>query len=406
MIGYLKKITKNIVRHGSLTSNVIRRMGWIMYGLRFSKFINHSKLVYSYLTGKTALNSYPVIVKIETSSLCNLKCTICVHADSDSVEKNNKHLIEGQCFKKTDVMDLERYKVIVDDLKDKVSAVSLYWLGDPLMNKNIVSYCEYAHQNGLGVHVNTNFSFNMSDEQIKSIVTSGITEFTVCVDGFSQDTYSITRVNGNFSWVKNNIERLVYFKKKFNRKDFNIEVQYIKFKHNLCELDDAISWARNLGVDGFYHFWGDLNNYVDYGSDNLISYSPREKGILPKCYWPTYFSVINFNGDVYPCCTYRLDEVNNINNNVDRSFGNVFDEGFAAIWNGVDYQRARTYSHDPGKMEMDSGCNEHFCFNCPSLNYTNWDEIRLSAKDYDFFDIYRTDGRKRVRIERSKNMDV
>ena len=75
-------------------------------------------------------------------------------------------------------------------------AVSMYYLGDPLMHPDLDEMCRITSNGGLNAHISSNFSFSLTDERLRSLVLSGLTHLTVCVDGFSHETYSRTRVGG------------------------------------------------------------------------------------------------------------------------------------------------------------------------------------------------------------------
>ena len=107
-------------------------------------------------------------------------------------------------------MSLESYTHIINEIKSYAFSVSLYYLGDPIINPDLALYANIARSAGLNVHVSSNFSLPLSDKKIEEISTSGITHLTVCVDGFSQEIYQKSRVGGNIELVKQNLAKLVY----------------------------------------------------------------------------------------------------------------------------------------------------------------------------------------------------
>ncbi len=74
--------------------------------------------------------------------------------------------------------------------------------------------------------------------------------------------------------------------------------------------------------------------------------------IVPRCYslWQTV--TVNFNGDVFPCCSeFSPQDV----------LGNVLREPFDRIWNGEPYRRLR--HRDKGRIN---------CEACHADKETNW----------------------------------
>ncbi len=363
---------------------VKRRMGWFWESLTIRKAANITTASLHYILKNDRLLSWPMVVKIDVSPLCNLHCTICVHAYA-----NGDPILEKQRFHPSMKMSFEQYKDIIDQIKGKSNAVSLYNLGDPLIHTEIDEMCQYARQAGLNVHINTNFSFKLSDERIRSIALSGVTHFTVCVDGMTQDTYSMTRVGGKIDLVKSNLERLCAFKKRHGLKYPIIEAQYLKFTHNLHQLSEAKEWLKRIGVDRMVDFYGTLYNYTVDRHENYTVFGPRKKKLTPLCSWPYFFMVIKYDGDVVPCCWYRIYS-HNSSDPVDRStvLGNVFETSVWDVWNSEKYRIARRLVSNPALTEKDHTFNDHYCYECPLIYETDWKKNHRKAPEWEFDDLY------------------
>ena len=258
--------------------------------------------------------------------------------------------LEKQVFAPKHKMTIEQYRGIIEQIKDKASAVSLYYLGDPMVHPDLDRMCRIAADAGLQVHASTNFSFGLKDDRIRSIVESGLSHLTVCIDGLSQEKYQRTRVGGNIARVINNLERVTKVRKELGQKDPLIEVQYIMFQHNLDEVEKARKFCEDLGVEQFTTFWGDLHNWTDRDPGNFEVIGPKPTKDLPHRYWPYFSTVIKYNGDVIPCCTHRQGMQYAPGADA-RVFGNVFEKEFAEIWNSPEYQQARRIVSDPTRSE-------------------------------------------------------
>ena len=211
-----------------------------------------------YAAGMEKMVAWPVALKIDITPLCNLHCTVCVHA-----HPNGNARLAQQAFDKGQRMPVSQYRGIIDQIRGKSAAVSLYWLGDPLMHPDVDEMCHIARRAGLNVHLSTNLSFSFSDERIRQLVRNGVTHLTVCVDGLTQEKYQLTRVGGQIDRVLANLGRVCRFRQELGQVYPRIEVQYIKYQHNLDEFDEANAWFREIGVDRVSAFWGYLHNYVD-----------------------------------------------------------------------------------------------------------------------------------------------
>src|SRR5690606_7987717 len=154
-------------------------------------------------------------------------------------EPQGNPVLERQVFKPSHRMDVEHFSHIIEQIRGKATSVSLYYLGDPYTHPDVDAMCRVAADAGLEVHCSSNFSFGFKDERIRSIVESGLTHLTVCIDGLSQEKYQRTRVGGNIARVLKNLKGVSEYRKQIGCKYPVIEVQYIKFQHNHDELEEA-----------------------------------------------------------------------------------------------------------------------------------------------------------------------
>lgn len=376
-----------------------RRVGWFMGGMNFRRAANLMAASLEYAFNRKRVVSFPTMVKIDISPLCNLHCTICVHA-----HPNGNPDLEAQQFRGRQRMNLDQYRQIIEQIRRKACAVSLYYLGDPYIHPDIDAMCRIAADAGLSVHLNSNFSFRFSDERIESIVRSGVTHLTVCVDGLSQEVYQRTRVGGKIDLVLSNLRRVCEARRRAGQRYPHVEVQYLRFQHNLHEVEAAERLCAEIGVDQFMSFWGSLHNYTDMNPEHYQVKGPREKGWMPQCAWPYFGTVVKYNGDVIPCCNYRTGTQYTANGG-DLVLGNVFQTSLEEIWNSPLYQRARRLVGNPALADADSDYRNHFCYGCPYIFRTDSGKQFLCGKDHAYEELYQIDEKhipvRRPRIARS-----
>jgi organic radical activating enzyme len=278
---------------------VKRREGWFVDNLTFRKAANMAVTVGQFAVKSEQMHTMPVAVKIDISPMCNLSCTVCVHADP-----NGNAALEKQDFDPKHRMSVEQFRTIIDQIRGRTAAVSLYYIGDPLVHPNLDEMCGIAYDAGLNVHISTNFSFALTDARIRRMVTSGLTHLSVCVDGLSQEKYQMTRVGGRIDRVLDNLKRICKVRDEMHRTFPKVEVQYIKFQHNVDELEKARQLVLSYGVDQVTDFWGALNNYTDGDPDVVAVLAPNKNDKLPQCFWPhssrssfCFLSAENFSKD-------------------------------------------------------------------------------------------------------------
>ncbi|HKP75596.1 MAG TPA: radical SAM protein [Longimicrobiaceae bacterium] len=372
--------------------HVGRRRGWFMENLTPGKLWNLLLAGLDFALRREVARAWPVILKVDISPLCNLHCTICVHARPGEGSSDE---LRGQRFTPSQRMPVDHFRRIAREVSGKTMAVSLYYLGDPLMHPHLDEICGIARDAGLNSHVSSNYSFNLSDERIRSIVESGVTHLTVCVDGLTQETYGRTRVGGRIDRVLDNLERTLRVRRELKRTYPRVEVQYIRYQHNLHEVDAARALCARLGVDQFTEIWGGLHNYADFAVGRYGVGEPRKKGALPQCLWPHFSMLVKFDGGVVPCCGHRIAAQYDPTADA-RVVGNVLESSVREVWNSAAYRAMRRFSADPGRVRSDPELRESFCDGCPTLFDTDVAGQRKMADTHRWETYYQMDGRGRV----------
>jgi len=338
------------------TKYTVRRRGWLFENLDKRRLKNVGLAGFNYLFRNKRLSSWPMVLKIDLSPLCNLHCSACIHAKGSDLRLTSDQR-----------MDLGRFSKIIAEVQKsgRTLAVSMYYLGEPFIHPDVDQMCRIARDARLNVHLSSNFSFDFSDERIASIARSGLTHLTVCVDGATQETYGLTRVGGRLRVVLDNLERLGRFKRENHLRYPNIEVQIVKFPHNLHEIPKIREVVARCGVDQVSEIIG-KDSMTETGPDNGRIYTPlRQKGI-PSCFWPYLGMVIKYNGDVIPCCIYRKG-LQYIPSEHQGIVGNVFETSVSEVWNNEVYQEIRKFVINPGIISRKTVYKDSFCFGCEHI---------------------------------------
>lgn len=377
--------------------NVRRRHEWFTENTSPRQLANAVVAFGQFALKKEIVRGWPVLVKVDISPLCNLSCTYCVHA-RPSVEDQSVagELLKLQSFTPAQKMSVSQFASIAHQIRGKSMAVSLYYLGDPLVHPQLTDICGLCADARLNSHISTNFSFRLSDERIASLVTSGLTHLTACVDGMTQESYERTRVGGRLDVVLDNVRRLLEVRRQLGMRRPKVEVQFIKFRHNLGELDDAAAWSARHGVDQFTSYWGHLHNYTDLTTRNYDVFAPKSDRRLPQCTWPYFSMQIKYNGDVIPCCYHRQGEQYAGPDADSRIVGNVFESSVWEVWNSREYQALRRLVARPRRSLAEPQLRTTFCDGCPTVFETDSNLRVRRGYDHDWGDLYTRDRRGRV----------
>jgi MoaA/NifB/PqqE/SkfB family radical SAM enzyme len=371
-------------------NNFRRRREWFVDGISARQASNLLLAGTHFALRREVVRSWPVLVKVDISPLCNLRCTYCVHASPGQDDA-----LLSQVFRGHQMMSVERFERIAREIGGRSAAVALYYVGDPLMHPDLSAICAVAARFRLNSHVSTNFSFGLSDDQLSALVASGLSHLTVCVDGMTQEHYDRTRVGGRIDRVLDNLDRLLAIRRELGRRLPKVEVQYIKYQHNLDEIEDAARWAGERGVDQFTDYWGNLYNYADIAPERYDVLGPKRPSGLPLCAWPHFAMQIKWDGDVLPCCYHRVAEQYRPDGD-SRPIGNVFTTSVAEVWNSPAYRNLRRLVADPRRSTTEPELGGTFCEGCPAVFDTTSTAEERTGERWPWEALYERDQRRRV----------
>jgi MoaA/NifB/PqqE/SkfB family radical SAM enzyme len=272
---------------------------------------------------------------------------------------------------KHDRMSVEDFIRIIDQVKGRIFAVSLFYYGDPYAHPQVDELCGVARAANLNVHVTTHFSYNFSDARIEKIVRSGLTHLTVAVDGATQETYGVSRVGGKLALVLANLQRVAKYRRGHRLKWPFIEVQHLRHAHHPPGEGDRVrKIVSEFGIDQFSIREGrhltpsrELWNVVDYDADLYDINAQLKPKALPRCPLPFFNMLIRYNGDVIPCCFYRQGR-QHVNLDGRATLGNLFQQPLADIWNNEKYRDNRRLVSDPTSVGKDPELKDSFCYGC------------------------------------------
>lgn len=282
--------------------------------LTFKKAINIVLAFFEMTFRKEHCVSRPFIYRIDPCSSCNLKCSSCESWKTSTKEKR--------------IMSLEDFKSIIDKIKKYVLRVSLYDMGEPLLNKDIYEMISYATKNNISTLISTNFNL-LKKEDIPKLFDSGLTVLEPCLDGFSQEKYSEYRQGGNVEIVKQNLIDVMEYKIKNKKKYPIVDVQVVEFNHIKDELKKIDNFLKEIKVDRITYRQENLGYNINNEIDNKdIKLTKR------TCFWLYLGCMIRPDGSMYPCCGRDFDRF---------SYGNILKQELKEIWNNKYYRISRNF---------------------------------------------------------------
>ncbi|MFH2136969.1 MAG: radical SAM protein [Candidatus Omnitrophota bacterium] len=277
------------------------------------------KALFSYLQKSPELKSLPILVQIEPTNHCNLKCSLCA-------------IGQGELKRTPGNMDFNTFKLILDELEKTIFYLALYNLGEPFLNPEIFKMISYAKSKNIFVKLSTNGNFP-SPETIKNIIDSGADEILISLDCATPASYANYKRSGDFKKVLENIRILTTSRDRLRKP--HIVLQLLLMRETENEISHFKKIAKDLKVDKILLKKVRINslhmppreNYLPKNKKYIRSYY-KNNFTKPSCMHPWISSVIFWDGTVAPCCFDMEGEY---------ALGNINDQKISVIWNSPQY---------------------------------------------------------------------
>jgi radical SAM protein with 4Fe4S-binding SPASM domain len=206
------------------------------------------------LPQRQEVRGYPLLVDLELSSICNLKCPMCYTITEEFKENVN-----------TTFMDWDLYCKIVDEIGGQVPALRLSLRGEALLHRRFGDCIRYAKSKGIKEVSTLTNGAKLTLPFFEEIVDAGIDWITISADGIGE-TYERIRKPIKFNDLLNKIKAMNQFKKERSLHRPVIKVQGIwpAIRDQAQEYYDT--FAPHVDLVAY-------NPLIDYlGNDTLIEY--------------------------------------------------------------------------------------------------------------------------------------
>jgi len=263
---------------------------------------------------------------IDPINICNLRCPLCPTGRGVLARPQGRMTLQ----------DLER---IVNEIAPYAYRVELYNWGEPLLHPDIFDMIEYVSQRRISVGLSSNLNY-LDEEMAQRLVSSGLSQLVVSIDGATQATYSAYRQRGDLQTVLSNLEMLLETRRKLQSRTPFVIWRMLVGKHNEDEVDRVRSMAHATGVDAFVTGTLVIDTRDAEQAEQWLpadpTYSCYSYDLELQNTWDCSdlweLMVINWDGGVSPCCWLHDPQYD---------FGNVNQRTVRAIWNGPSYVSAR-----------------------------------------------------------------
>ena len=259
--------------------------------------------------------TFPKFMALESSRLCNLRCTMCVtHSDfidHSHLEKYPKHF------------DLNKYKWILDQMepyKDHMS-IAPQFQGEPFMAPHINEMIIYARKKGFSVGFTSNATL-WNENIVDFLIDQEVNNLCVSLDGATKETYEQVRIGAKFETVVANLNKLVDRKLEKGSMLPWLSINMTLLPENRHQQEQMLEeWLGKA--------------YLVSINNTCINHVVPEKFHQPDRYpCPFLWEGVHIltNGDVIACCR---------DSDYEEVMGNAFETPILEIWNGEKYRHFR-----------------------------------------------------------------
>lgn len=333
---------------------VPRFKGWRAYA-------NCLRGYYEYKRGVSRLKSRPVKLIFDPTNACQLACPLCPTG-------------LGMIDRRTGHADLRLFRRLMEQVGDYVFLIDFFNWGDPLLNPHLEEFIAVARSYNIISTVSSNLSLRLTDERINRLLTCGVNEIIVSLDGASAATHTKYRRKSNFELICDNMRRFAEARRGLGQRGPLLTWQFIVFGFNEHEIERARAMAVEFGIDRIIFrppfLQVDRYRLSDADKHEIASWSPSNPlyhahiGDPPRrnrCGWHYTTVAVNWDGTVTPCSTSfrQADDFG--------TFGKAGERPYMDVVNNAAFQTARA-SISTGNT------TEHglICQRCPTPSIQNY----------------------------------
>lgn len=297
------------------------------------------------------VSNYPLLVDLELSTICNLKCPMCYTITHEFKRKS-----------KAKFMDYDLFCRIIDEISGKVPAIRLSLRGEPTLHPRFLDCIIYAKKGGIGEVSSLTNGSKLTKDFSKWIMRAGMDWLTISVDGLGK-TYENIRKPLKF---KDTLQKVKYFKALRKRNKTNKPVIKIQSVWPAIRHDPE-------------KFYNTFFKYADLIAFNpLIDYLGKDRGMLydHNFICPQHYQRLTIGSDGKVLMCANDEHGNNI-------VGDANKESVYEIWHGKRLNKIRSiHKRKKGFMRIP------VCRKCylPRLTETNEtfqiDDRNVIVKNY------------------------
>ncbi len=288
----------------------------------------------------------PLVVYVEPSGFCNLRCKFCPHGS-------------GKTFNKA-LMPIKLFRKLMSDISEfenKVKLLRICGNGDSLMNKDIVNMVKYAREQKVVERIELITNGTLLNEYLTKNLPISLDRIIISIEGLNAEDYrNISGANIDFQKLLDNIKAL-YTSRNKCKIHIKINSEAVKSDRDKKRFFDMFcNYCDEMYIENLVPMWPQYN--TAYSTDKY-----RYEGNVVKhqvCVQIFKSLQVQADGEVVPCC---------VDWNRTNLLGNINEYSLQDIWNGEKIRNLQI-KHLTGKKEILETCKD-----CALNDYCDTDNI-------------------------------
>ena len=257
---------------------------WNKNTFAVEKLKNRRLLMSDYRNGRRVVRGGPVVLHIEATNRCTMKCPMCPRANMTR--------------RVTDI-DFGIFKRVIDENKATAEFAILHLMGEPTLHPRLPEMIRYCHDAGIASVISTNASV-LKPELDKALIESGLDIVIFSLDGFNAETYAGLRKGGQYETILGNVSG--FLDAKGRGKTPQVIVQMIDMPETHGQAQAFVKHWRKVpnvivALKPFTTWQGNIEEINKHGWHADLS--RLEHSVCDRLYmWLTVFA----DGRVGTCC--------------------------------------------------------------------------------------------------------
>jgi sulfatase maturation enzyme AslB (radical SAM superfamily) len=176
--------------------------------------------------------AHPSFIQIETTLACNAECPFCSHATLTRRPRRMEDWV---------------WKKIIDETRGLGITYRPFLINEPLADNRLADIMRYIRQDPTArVELNSNGEL-MKEERARELLDAGLDIIRFSVDGFSEETFSKSRVGLDYNLTVERVVRFIELARAAGS-TAHIEVRMITMDHNRHEQEAFVNFWEKAGA--------------------------------------------------------------------------------------------------------------------------------------------------------------